>query len=134
MAIAAGEAARPHRSVPRAVKATFFRIVLFYILTILTIGLCINYQDPTLLNAASGTSTRTQFCIYDTHTTDQMRMVQLPLLPLYLSARDLVQQFMSSTLSSLRRSSRQRIHVSMQAHECCWLSHAKAMLLTSLDG
>jgi len=27
--------------------------VLFYILTILTIGLCINYADPTLLNASS---------------------------------------------------------------------------------
>ena len=57
VAIAAGEAAKPHRSVPRAIKATFIRILLFYILTIFTIGLCINYQDTTLLNAASGTST-----------------------------------------------------------------------------
>ncbi|KAG6864442.1 hypothetical protein C0991_009500 [Blastosporella zonata] len=52
VAIAAGESAKPHRSVPRAIKATFFRIVLFYILTILTIGLCINYRDKTLLTAA----------------------------------------------------------------------------------
>ncbi|KAI0941062.1 hypothetical protein AcW1_005123 [Taiwanofungus camphoratus] len=50
--LAAGESAAPHRSVPRAVRATFVRIVLFYILTILTIGLCINWADPTLLNAA----------------------------------------------------------------------------------
>lgn len=35
-------------------KATFFRIVLFYVLTIFTIGLCINWQDTTLLRAASG--------------------------------------------------------------------------------
>jgi len=50
--VAAGESENPHKVVPRAIKATFFRIVLFYILTILTIGLCINYQDPSLLNAA----------------------------------------------------------------------------------
>ena len=41
---------------PRAVRATFLRILIFYILTILTIGLCINNQDPTLLTAANGTS------------------------------------------------------------------------------
>lgn len=54
VAIAAGESARPWKTVPSAVKATFFRIVLFYVLTILTIGLCINWQDPTLLRAANG--------------------------------------------------------------------------------
>lgn len=52
VAIAAGESVQPHKTVPRAIKATFLRIVLFYILTILTIGLCINWQDPTLLSAA----------------------------------------------------------------------------------
>ncbi|KIJ13360.1 hypothetical protein PAXINDRAFT_81447 [Paxillus involutus ATCC 200175] len=52
VAVAAGESARPYKSVPRAVKATFIRIILFYVLTILTIGLCINWQDPTLLSAA----------------------------------------------------------------------------------
>jgi amino acid permease len=51
--VAAGESAQPHKTVPRAIKATFFRIVLFYILTILTIGLCINWQDPTLISAAN---------------------------------------------------------------------------------
>jgi len=53
VAVAAGESLTPYKSVPRAIKATFFRIVLFYILTILTIGLCINYADPTLLNGSS---------------------------------------------------------------------------------
>ncbi|KAG1758917.1 amino acid permease-domain-containing protein [Suillus occidentalis] len=53
VAVAAGESVQPHKTVPRAIKATFLRIVLFYILTILTIGLCINWQDPTLLSAAA---------------------------------------------------------------------------------
>ncbi|PPR07250.1 hypothetical protein CVT26_012508 [Gymnopilus dilepis] len=52
VAVAAGESAKPFKTVPRAIKATFFRILLFYILTILTIGLCINNSDPTLLSAA----------------------------------------------------------------------------------
>ena len=53
VAVAAGESSNPYKSVPRATKATFFRIVLFYILTILTIGLCINQNDPVLLNPNS---------------------------------------------------------------------------------
>jgi amino acid permease len=53
VALAAGESSKPYKSVPRATKATFLRIVLFYILTILTIGLCINHNDPTLLNTDS---------------------------------------------------------------------------------
>lgn len=52
VAVAAGESAKPYKAVPRAIKATFFRILLFYVLTILTMGLCINYQDPTLLTAS----------------------------------------------------------------------------------
>ncbi len=42
VSLAAGETARPHKTVPKAIRATFFRVVLFYVLTILTIGLCIN--------------------------------------------------------------------------------------------
>ena len=53
VAVAAGESLEPYKSIPRATRATFIRIVLFYILTILTIGLCINQNDPTLLNANS---------------------------------------------------------------------------------
>lgn len=52
VALAAGESDQPHKSVPRAVRATFARIVLFYILAILVMGLCINRDDPTLLSAA----------------------------------------------------------------------------------
>jgi amino acid permease len=64
VAVAAGESAQPYKNVPQAIKVTFFRIVLFYILTILTIGLCINYQDPTLLSAAfSAFSTLLRFII-----------------------------------------------------------------------
>ena len=48
VALAAGESKNPQKSVPRAIKATFIRILLFYILTVLVIGLCINRNDPSL--------------------------------------------------------------------------------------
>jgi lysine-specific permease len=54
--ITAGESANPHKTVPAAVKQVFIRIVLFYILTILIIGLCIPYTDPDLLSGSDNVS------------------------------------------------------------------------------
>ena len=71
VAIAAGESSKPYKSVPRAIKATFFRIVLFYILTILTIGLCINHADPTLLDASTSGKCLRRF-IRKTRLTESM--------------------------------------------------------------
>ncbi|KAF7725011.1 hypothetical protein EC973_000504 [Apophysomyces ossiformis] len=51
--IAAGESANPHKTVPTAVKQVFVRIVLFYVLSILVIGLVIPYTDPNLLKGSS---------------------------------------------------------------------------------
>ncbi|KAI8349416.1 amino acid permease-domain-containing protein [Blakeslea trispora] len=51
--ITAGESANPHKTVPLAVKQIFFRIVLFYFLSILVIALVIPYTDPNLLNGTS---------------------------------------------------------------------------------
>jgi len=47
--IAAGETQDPGKNVPRAVRQIFWRILLFYVLTILIIGLLIPYNDPSLL-------------------------------------------------------------------------------------
>ncbi|OLF53930.1 amino acid permease [Pseudomonas chlororaphis] len=47
--IAAGETRDPGKNVPRAVRQIFWRILLFYVLTILIIGLLIPYNDPSLL-------------------------------------------------------------------------------------
>ena len=54
--ITAGESANPHKTVPSAVKQVFYRIVLFYILGLLVIGLVIPYNDPNLLNGGSDIS------------------------------------------------------------------------------
>ncbi|KAF9935037.1 hypothetical protein FBU30_008530 [Linnemannia zychae] len=48
--IAAGETKNPRKNVPRAIRQVFWRILLFYILTILIIGMTIPYNDPSLAN------------------------------------------------------------------------------------
>ncbi|CAO3572524.1 unnamed protein product [Mortierella alpina] len=48
--IAAGETKNPRKNVPRAIRQVFWRIIMFYVLTILIIGLCIPYYDEALAN------------------------------------------------------------------------------------
>ncbi|WP_271003405.1 amino acid permease [Listeria seeligeri] len=49
--IAAGESATPEKSVPKAIKQVFWRILLFYIFAIFIIGMIIPYTSPNLLSA-----------------------------------------------------------------------------------
>lgn len=48
--IAAGETKNPRKNVPRAIRQVFWRILGFYVLTILIIGMTIPYNDPNLAN------------------------------------------------------------------------------------
>ncbi|KAF9897028.1 hypothetical protein BX616_006318 [Lobosporangium transversale] len=49
--VAAGESENPRKNVPKAIKQVFWRITLFYVISILIIGLIIPYDDPNLLNS-----------------------------------------------------------------------------------
>ncbi|KAF9132798.1 hypothetical protein BGW39_011282 [Mortierella sp. 14UC] len=49
--ITAGESANPAKAVPRAIRHTFWRIMLFYILTIMVIGLVLPWTDGSLLGS-----------------------------------------------------------------------------------
>lgn len=49
--ITAGESATPEESVPKAIKQVFWRILLFYILSIFVIAALINYKNPDLLRS-----------------------------------------------------------------------------------
>ncbi|KAK5304714.1 hypothetical protein LTR99_003779 [Exophiala xenobiotica] len=51
VAVAAGEAEDPRRNIPKAVKRVFWRILFFYVLGSLAIGVLVPYNDPHLLNA-----------------------------------------------------------------------------------
>ncbi|KAF9972288.1 hypothetical protein BGZ73_004605 [Actinomortierella ambigua] len=49
--LTAGESSNPGKAVPKAIRHTFWRILLFYILTLTVIGLCIPWNDPSLLGS-----------------------------------------------------------------------------------
>ncbi|KAJ2711447.1 hypothetical protein H4R19_003245 [Coemansia spiralis] len=49
--VTVGECANPRREVPRAIRSVFWRILFFYIASILIIGLVIPNDDPNLLSA-----------------------------------------------------------------------------------
>lgn len=55
VAVAAGEAENPRKNIPKAVRRVFWRILFFYVLGSLAIGVLIPFTVPDLL-AASGTA------------------------------------------------------------------------------
>lgn len=57
--IAAGETDNPQESIPRATRAVFVRIMLFYIGAIAVIGFLIPYSDPALFQGANADSSTT---------------------------------------------------------------------------
>lgn len=51
--VAAGETEDPEKNIPKATRAVFFRILLFYIGAIAVIGFLIPFNDPQLIQGAS---------------------------------------------------------------------------------
>ncbi|KAI0480571.1 amino acid permease/ SLC12A domain-containing protein [Xylariaceae sp. FL0804] len=54
--VTVGEAQNPRRTIPRAIRLTFYRIVIFYIVSVFLIGLCVPYDSEQLAFAASAVS------------------------------------------------------------------------------
>jgi len=52
--LAAAETANPRKSLPTAIKQVFWRITLFYVVSLLLVGLLVPYTEPRLLSGASG--------------------------------------------------------------------------------
>ncbi|KAM3078589.1 hypothetical protein ACMFMG_006459 [Clarireedia jacksonii] len=53
VALAAAETYNPSKSLPTAIKQVFWRIVLFYVLSIVIIGLLVPYDSPSLITTNS---------------------------------------------------------------------------------
>ncbi|KAM7189917.1 putative proline-specific permease put4 [Naviculisporaceae sp. PSN 640] len=51
VAVAAGEAENPRKNIPKAVRRVFWRILFFYVLGALAIGVLVSSDDPHLLSA-----------------------------------------------------------------------------------
>jgi amino acid transporter len=54
--IAAGETANPHKTIPSAIKKTFYRILFLFCLTIFFIGILVPYDNEDLLTGSSDAS------------------------------------------------------------------------------
>jgi lysine-specific permease len=59
--LVAGEARNPTKAIPRAIRSVFWRIIIFYVATMLLLGMCIPYDDPRLdfTNSNAGTGSFT---------------------------------------------------------------------------
>ncbi|PMD28170.1 amino acid permease [Hyaloscypha hepaticicola] len=51
--LGAAETADPRKSLPKAIKQTFWRVTAFYLISLLLVGLLVPYTDPRLLNGAT---------------------------------------------------------------------------------
>lgn len=51
--LAAAETANPRKSLPTAIKQVFWRITLFYVVSLTLVGLLVPYTNPRLLNASN---------------------------------------------------------------------------------
>ncbi|NLD19185.1 MAG: amino acid permease, partial [Clostridiales bacterium] len=61
VALTAGEAENPAQTIPKAIKTVFFRIMIFYLGTIIVIGFLIPFTNPNLLGATESDITLSPF-------------------------------------------------------------------------
>lgn len=57
------ECARPRQAIPKAIKLTFYRILVFYILSVLLLGMCVPSNDKLLMGASGSTASASPFVI-----------------------------------------------------------------------
>ncbi|KAM5465975.1 amino acid transporter [Microsporum audouinii] len=63
--VTVGEAQNPRKTIPRAIKLTFYRILFFYCLSILFLGMVVPYNHPDLLfaNKSSNSASASPFVV-----------------------------------------------------------------------
>ena len=54
--VTVGEAQNPRKVIPRAIKLTFWRILVFYVLSVLLVGMLVPYNSPNLAFATKATT------------------------------------------------------------------------------
>ena len=61
--LASAETANPRKSLPTAIKQVFWRITLFYIVSLTMVGLLVGYNDPRLLSGGRADTAASPFVI-----------------------------------------------------------------------
>ncbi|KAI0011755.1 putative amino acid permease [Xylariaceae sp. FL0662B] len=89
--VTVGEAQNPRKTIPRAIKLTFYRIVFFYCISIFLIGMCVPYNstDLAFANNSSGNANASPFVV-------AIRLAGIPVLPHILNACILLFVFSAS--------------------------------------
>ncbi|CDO51574.1 hypothetical protein DV113_004450 [Geotrichum candidum] len=54
--VTVGEAQNPRRNIPRAIKLTFYRIMIFYVVSVFFLGMCVAYDDKKLVFASNAST------------------------------------------------------------------------------
>lgn len=84
-----GEAQNPRRNIPRAIRLTFYRIVVFYVLSVFVLGCCVAYDDPQLNLTSKTTANASPFVI-------AIKNASIPVLPHIVNGSILLFTFSSS--------------------------------------
>jgi amino acid transporter len=89
--VTVGEAQNPRKTVPRAIKLTFYRILFFYVLSVLLVGMLVPYDSPDLVfaNKQSAGANASPFVV-------AIKLAGIPVLPDILNACILVFVFSAS--------------------------------------
>ncbi|CAK7905601.1 amino-acid permease GAP3 [[Candida] anglica] len=83
-ALASCETINPKKTIPKAIKQVFWRILIFYILSIVMIGLLVSYKDERLLGNNVGGSSVASYAGVNINTSPfviAIREAQIPALP-----------------------------------------------------
>ena len=54
--VTVGEAQNPRRTIPRAIRLTFYRILFFYVLSVFLLGMLVPYNSPELAFATKSST------------------------------------------------------------------------------
>lgn len=83
--VTVGEAQNPRKTIPRAIKLTFYRILFFYVLSVLLLGMIVPYNSPDLAfaNKKSNSASASPFVV-------AIKLAGIPALPGILNACILV--------------------------------------------
>jgi len=107
VAVTAGEAQNPQKTIPKAINRVLVRITLFYVLSMIVIGMNIPSNDPTLLSTVGGsTAAASPFVIMINHAG-------IPALPSIINAVVLTAAF-SAANSDLYAASRTLYALAME--------------------
>lgn len=81
--VTVGEAQNPRKTIPRAIKLTFYRILFFYVLSVLLLGTLVPYNSPELSSATNSSNSNSAAA---SPFVVAIKLASIPVLPHILNA------------------------------------------------